>query len=75
MTYLTNDKGKIKLYLQEVSGEDRTLIYRQGVKNVFQATDFQYPLVSWSPSGKELAILTEKRTNYLWEPIILKQKN
>jgi Tol biopolymer transport system component len=61
MTYLTNDKGKIKLYLQEVSGENRTLIYRQGVKNVFQATDYQYPLVSWSPSGKELAILTEKK--------------
>jgi Tol biopolymer transport system component len=61
MTYLTNDKGKIKLYLQEVTGENRTLIYRQGVKNVFQATDYQYPLVSWSPSGKELAILTEKK--------------
>ena len=61
MTYLTNDKGKIKLYLQEVSGENRTLIYRQGVKNVFQATDYQYPLVSWSPSGKELVILTEKK--------------
>jgi len=35
--------------------------YTQGVKNVFQATDYQYPLVSWSPSGKELVILTEKK--------------
>lgn len=61
MTYVTNNKGKIHLYLQEVSGENRTLIYRQGVKNVFQATDYQYPLVSWSPTGKELVILTEKK--------------
>jgi len=61
MTYVTNHKGKIKLYLQEVSGENRTIIYRQGVKNVFQATDYQYPLVSWSPTGKEIMILTEKK--------------
>lgn len=61
MTYLTNNKGKIKLYLQEVNGENRTLIYKQGVRNVFQATDYQYPLVSWSPAGKDLVILTEQK--------------
>lgn len=61
ITYITNNKGKIKIYLHDIKEETRTLIYKQGVKNVFQATDYQYPLISWSPSGKDLVILTEKK--------------
>jgi len=61
LAWVTNDKGKIRLYLQDMQGKERSTIYRQGVKNVFQATDEQYPLIAFSPSGRELLVMTEKK--------------
>ncbi len=59
--YVQNEVGKYKVYVQDLISGDRTLVKKQGFRNVFQATDYNYPLLAWNPSGFELAIIWEKQ--------------
>ena len=61
ITYVTNEIGKYKVYLQEVQTGEREVILNGGFRNAFQATDYNYPLLAWNPSGFELAIMYERR--------------
>lgn len=61
IVYATNEIGKYKVYLQDVNTGERQVIFKSGFRNAFQTTDYNYPLISWSPNGQELAILYEKR--------------
>ncbi|MEM9991952.1 MAG: hypothetical protein AAF738_09315, partial [Bacteroidota bacterium] len=61
VVYVTNEIGNIRVYLYDVEQDRRRLILKQGFRNPFQATDYEYPLVAWSPNGNEIAILYEKR--------------
>jgi len=61
VVYVTNEIGKYKVFLQDVNTGDRQMIFKSGFRNAFQTTDYNYPLLSWSPNGQELAILYEKR--------------
>lgn len=61
VVYATNEIGKYKVFLQDVNTGDRQMIFKSGFRNAFQTTDYNYPLLSWSPNGQELAILYEKR--------------
>lgn len=61
LAYITNDLGKIKVYVQDLAtGEDK-MIFKTGHKNIFQATDYNYPLIAWHPNRNELSILYEHR--------------
>ncbi len=59
--FVTNEKGKIKVQLHHFATEKTEIIFKKGFRNVFQATDYNYPLLAWSPSSLELAILYEKQ--------------
>jgi hypothetical protein len=59
--YVTNEIGKYKVYLHDIGTGDRHLIHKGGFRNAFQETDYNYPLVAWSPSGTEVAVLYERR--------------
>ncbi len=59
--YVTNEIGKYKVYMQNIATGDRELILKGGFRNAFQATDYNYPLLAWNPSGQQIAILYEKR--------------
>lgn len=59
--YVTNEIGKYKVYLHDLGTGDRKVIHKGGFRNAFQATDYNYPLLAWSPSGTEFSILYEKR--------------
>ncbi|MFK7936004.1 MAG: BamA/TamA family outer membrane protein [Saprospiraceae bacterium] len=61
IVYVSNEIGKYKIYLQDVNTGEREVIMKGGFRNAFQATDYNYPLVSWNPSGQEIAIVYEKR--------------
>ena len=61
VVYVTNEIGKYKVYLQDVRTGDREVIFKSGFRNAFQATDYNYPLLAWNPSGMEVAIVYEKR--------------
>ncbi len=59
--YVLNEIGKVKVYRQEIATGKRELIYKGGNRNALQATDYNYPLIDWNPSGQEIAVLYEVR--------------
>ena len=61
MVYILNDKGKYFVYLYDFKSKQSKKIFKGGTKNIFQETDYSYPLVSWHPSKPEISILYERR--------------
>ncbi len=61
LVYVLNEIGKVKIYLYDLERDKRDLIFKDGFRNPFQATDYNYPLVAWHPSSSEITILYEKR--------------
>jgi hypothetical protein len=59
--YVTNEIGKFKVYIQDVSTGKRSMIFSGGGRNPFQAADYNYPLVAWNPDNQRIAIVHEKR--------------
>lgn len=59
--YVTNEIGQFKVYLQDLLTNERKVIFKGGFRNAFQATDYNYPMLDWSPNNSEIAILFEKR--------------
>ncbi|OAV43005.1 hypothetical protein [Lewinella sp. 4G2] len=61
VAYVLNEIGRYKVYLQDVRTGERELINKGGQRNLLQATDYNYPLLDFSPTNQELAILYEFR--------------
>lgn len=61
VAYVLNDIGRYRVYIQNVATGEREMIFKKGFRNAIQATDYNYPLLAWNPSGQELAILYEHR--------------
>jgi len=61
LLYVTNEIGKYKVYLQDLTTGERKRIFKRGFRNAFQATDYGYPLLAWNPNNQEIAILYERR--------------
>ncbi len=59
--YVANEIGRYKIYLHDVATGDREIIFKNGFRNAIQATDYNYPLLAWNPSGFEIAIIYEER--------------
>ncbi len=60
IAYVANEIGKYKVYIQDIRSGDREVIQKGGFRNAFQATDYNYPLISWSPNNMEIAVMYEK---------------
>ena len=61
IAYVLNEIGKYKVYVQDVQTGERELLLRGGQRNLLQATDYVYPIIDFSPTNQELAILYEFR--------------
>ncbi|MEM8585225.1 MAG: hypothetical protein AAGF87_13185 [Bacteroidota bacterium] len=61
IAYVINDIGRVKVYIQDLQTGDRKLILRTGQRNMLQATDYGYPMLAFSSSNQELAVLYETR--------------
>ena len=61
VAYVTNEIGKFKLYIQDIQTGKRELILKEGFRNAFQATDYNYPLIAWNPNNLQLTVIYEKR--------------
>jgi len=59
--YVSNQIGKYKVYLQNIRTGDREIIHKGGFKNALQATDYNYPLLSWNPNNMEIGVIFERR--------------
>jgi len=61
LAYVTDDRGKKKLFIREISSGIEKCIFKNGYTNTFQATDYNYPLLAWHPQKAELTIIYEHR--------------
>ncbi|THH37689.1 hypothetical protein [Neolewinella litorea] len=61
IAYVLNEIGKYKVYLQDVNTGERELLLKGGQRNLLQATDYAYPLIDFSPTNQEVAIMYEFR--------------
>lgn len=59
--YVVNKIGKYKVYVYDFEEEAQFSVLKVGKKNPFEITDYEYPLISWSPQGNELSLIYEKR--------------
>jgi Tol biopolymer transport system component len=58
--YCMHELGIQKIYLQDLETGKSHKIYRGGYR-IEDKPDYSFPLLTWHPSGKILAILTEKK--------------
>jgi len=61
LVYVQNDIGKFKVFLQDLETGERKKLLKEGHRNPFQETDYDYPLMAFSPSGMELLVMYEHR--------------
>ena len=61
IAYVLNEIGKYKVYLQDVNTGERKLLLKGGQRNLLQATDYAYPIIDFSPTNQEVAIMYEFR--------------
>lgn len=61
LAYATNNSGlyKVRIINYETGKSKRVL--KAGLKTITLVTDYSYPLISWSPDGKTLGVIYEKR--------------
>ena len=66
-----NDIGRYKVILWDVEKQKRSIIFKGGYRTNTQFTDESIPLLAWDPSGRKLAIISDKRSEIflrLYEP-------
>lgn len=61
VAYVSNEIGKQCIWVQEIATGERQLVFKNGFRNAIQATDYNYPLLAWSPTNTELSIVYERR--------------
>jgi len=61
LAYAYNDIGKIWVKLRHLESGKEKLIFKSGYRNNVQEPDYNYPLITWHPSGEEVTIVYEYR--------------
>jgi hypothetical protein len=61
LMYAYNDQGKFRIVVKDLKSGEEKRIFKYGYKNVFQETDYNYPLLAWHPTKPEISILYEQR--------------
>lgn len=61
LAYTLNDHGRVRVMLYDMATGDKQALFRYGVRNFEQEADLNFPVIAWSPDGKELSVLFERR--------------
>lgn len=61
LAIIDNQIGKTRITIKDLETNDSRKIFKYGFKNNVQATDFNYPKVSWLPDDSGIFILYEDR--------------
>ncbi|MBK7936189.1 MAG: PD40 domain-containing protein [Lewinellaceae bacterium] len=61
IAWVSNDIGKWRVWTLDLETGKRKLLFRGGVRNALQATDYNYPQIAWNPDNQRLAVLYERR--------------
>ncbi|HET6993287.1 MAG TPA: hypothetical protein VFJ43_18270, partial [Bacteroidia bacterium] len=60
MTYVTNEMGQIKIWLEDLQTGKKKRIFKMGQK-LDRINDYSYPLISWHPGSQILSYIYEKK--------------
>ena len=63
IAYASNDMGRYKVYLLNTETNKRKVILRGGFRTNTIFTDESIPLIAWDPSGKRVAIISDRGPN------------
>lgn len=61
LAYAVNNLGRYRVQLVNYETGKAKKVLKAGIKTITLVTDYSYPLLSWSPDGKTLATIYEKR--------------
>ncbi len=61
LAFSSNDMGRYKVHLLNTETNKKKTILKGGFRTNTVFTDLSQPLLAWSPNGKELAVIFEKR--------------
>lgn len=61
IAWVQNDIGKWKIQVKDLKTGKTKSVLRGGIRNALQATDYGYPLLSWSADNQTLAVVFEQR--------------
>jgi len=63
VAYVKNTIGRYKVRVYDFVSRKQKKLFKRGYRTITQKVDYNYPLIAWSPSGKLLAVIHEKRDN------------
>ncbi|MBK6331907.1 MAG: hypothetical protein IPL09_00875 [Bacteroidetes bacterium] len=61
IAYVEKLDGEFKVFVRDIKYNKTTEIIAGGIKASIELADPDYPLLSWSPSGRKMAILYQKK--------------
>lgn len=61
IAYVEKSDGEFKVFVQDIKFGKTNEIIAGGIKASIELADPDYPLLSWSPSGRKMAILYQKK--------------
>ncbi len=61
LAYVVNDRSKARVVIKDLDTGEESIVFKTGHKNIFQETDFDYPLIAWHPNYPELSIIYEHK--------------
>jgi len=61
LVYVHNNHGKYRIILRDLKSGTEKQVFKYGYKNLFQETDFNYPLLAWHPTKPEISWVYEHR--------------
>jgi len=60
IAYVENEIGRVRIFIHDMLNDERTTVFKYGFRNAIQATDYNFPIVTWNPNGLELTYVYEK---------------
>jgi hypothetical protein len=63
IAYVTNDLGRYRVFLYDMSTGKSRRIKKGGLKSIEFENDLSFPLIQWHPSGRVLTIVYENKGN------------
>jgi len=72
ITYATNNKGKIKLFIYNTTTKTKKVLLKHGYINTVQITNYNYPLTCFDSNSTKLAFLYKKRDILMLRMVNLK---
>ena len=61
LAYTLHDFGRVRVMLYDMETGEKKVLYRYGIRNYEVETDFNYPVLAWSPDASELSVMIERR--------------